>query len=437
MLLPRTTGETLRAIWTGSSGATARCFPSPMSRCRSSCRRAAAPSWPSPTSRTACGPSRCCASTMRCWKRARTRCGGSRRWWPAGRRRRRCSPRSPGRSAQSSALPLVAVWRYEPTGRGTVIGAWSEPPDPLAGRHPLAARRTAICAQVRETGRPRGSTTSPTSTGRSPTPRGDQDPLGGRRPDHRRRRLWGVMAAAATQGEPPPGPDRGAARRFTELVATAISNTASRAGARPARRGAGRAAARGDAGRARRPAGRGLRRGRARRSAGCWCRRDAHGALRGRRHGDGRRRLERPRRSPAGRQHESAPRREHRGDRVADRPGRPDRRLCASVRAARRVGPRSWASRSSVGDPDHRRGTPLGRAVAASRARRAAPGRTRSRASQTSPSWSPRRSRTSRRGPTSRRHGRGSWRRPTRSAGAWSATCTTEPSSGWSTRSSR
>jgi alkanesulfonate monooxygenase SsuD/methylene tetrahydromethanopterin reductase-like flavin-dependent oxidoreductase (luciferase family) len=29
----------------------------------------------------------------------RPRCGGSRRWWPAGRRRRTCSPPSPGRSA--------------------------------------------------------------------------------------------------------------------------------------------------------------------------------------------------------------------------------------------------------------------------------------------------------------------------------------------------
>ena len=59
------------AIWTGSSGATARCSPSPTSRCRSRCRRAAAPSWPSPTSRTACAPSRCCASTTRCSQRAR------------------------------------------------------------------------------------------------------------------------------------------------------------------------------------------------------------------------------------------------------------------------------------------------------------------------------------------------------------------------------
>ena len=30
-------------------------------------------------------------------RRSRRRCGGSRRSWPAGRRRRRCSPRSRGR----------------------------------------------------------------------------------------------------------------------------------------------------------------------------------------------------------------------------------------------------------------------------------------------------------------------------------------------------
>ena len=42
-----------------------------------------------------------------------------------------------------------------------------------------------------------------------------------------------------------------------------------------------------------------------------------------------------------------------------------------------------------------------------------------------------------RRGRSSRRRGRGWWRRPTRSAGGWCATCTTERSSAWSTRSSR
>jgi PAS domain S-box-containing protein len=53
----------------------------------------------SATSRTAFAPRRCCVNTMRCLRRGRARCGGSRRWWPAGRRRRRCSPPSPGRSA--------------------------------------------------------------------------------------------------------------------------------------------------------------------------------------------------------------------------------------------------------------------------------------------------------------------------------------------------
>ena len=57
--------------------------------------------------------------------------------------------------------------------------------------------------------------------------------------------------------------------------------------------------------------------------------------------------------------------------------------------------------------------------------------------SRSSRSWSPRRSRTPRRGRISRRRGRGSWRRPTRSAGAWFAICTTVRSSASSTRSSR
>jgi PAS domain S-box-containing protein len=41
----------------------------------------------------------CCASATRPLRRNRRRCDASRRWWPAERRRRTCSQRSPGRSA--------------------------------------------------------------------------------------------------------------------------------------------------------------------------------------------------------------------------------------------------------------------------------------------------------------------------------------------------
>ena len=51
-------------------------------------------------------------------------------------------------------VSLVAVWRYESDGTGTVVGAWSEPPHLLetGSRWPLDD--TVIIARVRETGRP-------------------------------------------------------------------------------------------------------------------------------------------------------------------------------------------------------------------------------------------------------------------------------------------
>jgi GAF domain-containing protein len=51
-------------------------------------------------------------------------------------------------------VSLVAVWRYESDGTGTVVGAWSEPPDLLevGSRWPLDD--TVIIARVRETGHP-------------------------------------------------------------------------------------------------------------------------------------------------------------------------------------------------------------------------------------------------------------------------------------------
>ena len=51
------------------------------------------------------------------------RCGGSRRWWPAGRRRRRCSPRSPGRSRKCWAFRWSRCGATSPMGRGP----WSAP----------------------------------------------------------------------------------------------------------------------------------------------------------------------------------------------------------------------------------------------------------------------------------------------------------------------
>jgi PAS domain S-box-containing protein len=128
-------------------------------------------------------------------------------------------------------LPLVAVWRYEPDGTtATVIGAWSERAHPFqAGtRWPLDG--PTICAQVLETG--------------SPARIDDFATLPGTIADAARKTgiyacagapiivdgdVWGVMSADSTDREPLPDQIEDRLAEFTELVATAISNTASRA----------------------------------------------------------------------------------------------------------------------------------------------------------------------------------------------------------------
>ena len=265
MLLPRATGETVRAIWTGSSGATARCSPSPTSRCRSRCRRAAAPSWPSPTSRTACAPSRCCASTTRSSPRARASLRRIAALVAGGAASAEVFAAIAREVAGVLGVSLVAVWRYESDGTGTVVGAWSEPPHLLRGR--AAAGRSTTRRSSPASGRPavpRGATTSPTVHGTIADivrEAGIRSAAGA--PIVVDGDVWGVMAAGATEGERLPGPHRGSARRVHRAGRHHDLEQREPRGARPARGRAGRAAARGDAGRPRRPAAGGVCSGRA------------------------------------------------------------------------------------------------------------------------------------------------------------------------------
>ncbi|HTE62287.1 MAG TPA: GAF domain-containing protein, partial [Solirubrobacteraceae bacterium] len=126
-------------------------------------------------------------------------------------------------------LPLVALWRYEPDGTATVLGAWSEHPHPFepGTRWPLDG--PTICAQVRKTGRPERID--------------DFADLPGTIADAARRtgirscagapivvdgHVWGAMSTDSTDREPLPDQIEDRLAEFTELVATAISNTASR-----------------------------------------------------------------------------------------------------------------------------------------------------------------------------------------------------------------
>jgi PAS domain-containing protein len=166
--------------------------------------------------------------------------------------------------AGALGVSLVAVWRYESDGTGTVVGAWSEPPHLLevGSRWPLDD--TVIIARVRETGRParsddladvHGTVADIVQEARIRSAAGAPIVVDGE--------VWGVMAAGGTEGETPPGPHRGSARRVHGAGRHDDLEQREPAGACPPRGGAGRAAARGDAGRPRRPAAGGVCGGRA------------------------------------------------------------------------------------------------------------------------------------------------------------------------------
>ena len=130
---------------------------------------------------------------------------------------------------QVIGLPMVAVWRYEPDRMATVIGAWSDYAQPfmVGTRWPLNG--PTITAKVLETGRPARID--------------DFSAIPGTIADAARRtgiracagapiivdgNVWGAMSADSTDDAPMPEHIEDRLAEFTELVATAISNTTSR-----------------------------------------------------------------------------------------------------------------------------------------------------------------------------------------------------------------
>jgi signal transduction histidine kinase len=131
--------------------------------------------------------------------------------------------------AEVFGLPMVVVWRYEPGGLGTVIGAWSE------GGHPFECGSSwpldggAVCVRMRATARP----------GRVD----DFTDVHGRIADAQRAAgfracagapivvdgdVWGAISVLSTDSAPMPDRIEGRLAEFTELVAAAISNSAGR-----------------------------------------------------------------------------------------------------------------------------------------------------------------------------------------------------------------
>jgi PAS domain S-box-containing protein len=125
--------------------------------------------------------------------------------------------------------PLVQLSRYEPDGTATVIGAWSEHPHPFQAGTRWPLEGPTISMIVRETGRPArlddlagipGTLAEAVRrTGIGPVA-GAPIVVGGR--------VWGVMATGSTERQQlPPGIEHRLAE-FTELVASAIANAQAR-----------------------------------------------------------------------------------------------------------------------------------------------------------------------------------------------------------------
>jgi PAS domain S-box-containing protein len=127
-------------------------------------------------------------------------------------------------------VPLVAVWRYESDGTGTVVGAWSEPPHLLETGSRWSLDDTVVISRVRDTGLParsdeladvHGTVADIVREAEIRSAAGAPIVVDGD--------VWGVMAAGETAGERLPDRIEERLAEFTELVATAIANTASRA----------------------------------------------------------------------------------------------------------------------------------------------------------------------------------------------------------------
>jgi PAS domain S-box-containing protein len=132
--------------------------------------------------------------------------------------------------AQVLGMALVVIWRYEPDRPASVLGAWSDRPHPFqVGTSWPVEERTAV-AILPEIDRPSRIE--------------DFGEIGGAIPDAIRKtgirsgtgaaivvdgELWGVMGAGVAEAETLGGHIEDRLAEFTELVATAISNSASRA----------------------------------------------------------------------------------------------------------------------------------------------------------------------------------------------------------------
>jgi signal transduction histidine kinase len=131
--------------------------------------------------------------------------------------------------AQVLGAALVVIWRYEPDRPASVFGAWSDRPHPFQAGTSWPVEEHTAAALLPEVGRPARIE--------------DFGAIGGAIPDAIREagmgsgtgaaiivagEFWGVMGVAVEEGVPLPDHIEDRLAEFTELVATTISNSASR-----------------------------------------------------------------------------------------------------------------------------------------------------------------------------------------------------------------
>jgi PAS domain S-box-containing protein len=135
--------------------------------------------------------------------------------------------------ARVLGLAMVWVWRYEPDGRATVLGSWSERPHPFQAGTRWPIDGPTITALVKQTGRPvriDDFAHVPGTIADAVRDAGIRSGAGA--PIIVDGNVWGVMATGMVTGphgrEPLPNYIEDRLAQFTELVATAISTTAGR-----------------------------------------------------------------------------------------------------------------------------------------------------------------------------------------------------------------
>ena len=125
-------------------------------------------------------------------------------------------------------LQVVGISRYESDGTMTVIGAWSDRPQPFrAGTHwPLDA--PTVAAEIKKTGRParRDYANLPGAIADAARANGIGSAAGA--PIVVDGDVWGMIATTSWEGEPLPDRIEDRLAEFTALIAPAFSNTASR-----------------------------------------------------------------------------------------------------------------------------------------------------------------------------------------------------------------